>query len=79
MRLADVEVGQSLEHGLCGNLVMDQDFSGMSCQCVVRWVRDILVVDVLAIEDSSGDERDAEVGRLFAVISKTALAFKENP
>lgn len=79
MRFADVEVGQSLEHGLCGDLVMDQDFSGMSCQCVIRWVRDILVVDVLAIENCSGDERDAEVGRLFAVMSKAALAFKENP
>lgn len=79
MRLADVEVGQSLEHGFCGNLVMDQDFSGMSCQCVVRWARDILVVDTLAIEDRSGDERDAEVGRLLAVIRKAALAFEENP
>ena len=58
---------------------MDQDFSGMSCQCVVRWAGDILIVDVLAIEDCSGDERDAEVGRLLAVISKAALAFEENP
>ncbi len=79
MRLADVEVGQSLEHGFCGNLVMDQDFSGMSCQWVVRWAGDILVVNALAIEDRSGDERDADVGRLLAMISKAALAFEENP
>lgn len=58
---------------------MYQDFSGMSCQLVVRWARDILVVDVLAIEDCSRDERNAEVGRLLAVISKAALAFEENP
>jgi len=58
---------------------MDQDFSGMSCQCVVRRARDILVVDVLAIEDCSGDERDAEVGWLLVMIGKAALAFEENP
>ena len=79
MRLADVEVGQSLEYGLCGNLVMDQDFSSMSGQCVVRWAGDILVVDVLAIEDCSRDERDAEARRLLAMIRKAAFAFEENP
>jgi hypothetical protein len=79
VRLADLEVGHGLEYGLCRNLVMDQDFSGVSCQWVVRWVGDILVVNVLAIEDRSGDERDAEVGRLLAVIGKAALAFEEDP
>jgi hypothetical protein len=46
---------------------------------VVRWVGYILVVNVLAVEDGSRDERDAEVGRLLAVISKAAFAFEENP
>ena len=58
---------------------MDQDFSSMSCQWMVRWAGDILVVDALAIEDCSGDERNAEVGRLLAVMGEAALAFEENP
>lgn len=51
----------------------------MSCQGVIRRAGDILVVNVLAIEDCPGDERDAEVRRLLAVIRKAALAFEEDP
>jgi len=78
-RLADLEVRHGLEHGLCGDLVVDQDLTGVSCEGVVGGAGDVLIVDVLAIEDCPGDERDAEVVRLLAVVGKAALAFEEDP